>query len=152
MMWRWLADAVVGLHYAFLGYLIVGGFVAWRWRRTIVLHVATAIWALAIVTTSVQCPLTWLQNVLRHRAGLPSVPGGFIETYVTGTFYPSNAQTLSQVLVGLVVIVSWVGYGLRVGHRVARPLPGGRPASGQDELLPQRPEVAHQPVDEHAER
>jgi len=27
-VWGWLADSVVGLHFAFLAYLIVGGFLA----------------------------------------------------------------------------------------------------------------------------
>ncbi|NUS01143.1 MAG: DUF2784 family protein, partial [Nonomuraea sp.] len=32
MMYRLIADAVMVVHFAFLAYLAVGGFIAWRWR------------------------------------------------------------------------------------------------------------------------
>jgi len=38
MGYRLLADGVAGVHYAYLAYLLVGGFVAWRWPRTLVAH------------------------------------------------------------------------------------------------------------------
>jgi uncharacterized membrane protein len=109
-VWRLAADAVVGLHFAFLAYLLVGGFLAWRWPRTIVLHLLTAIWAVLIITTKVPCPLTFLQNEFRRMAGQSEVSGGFIKVYVRGTFYPADRETLTQALVGLVVLGSWAGY------------------------------------------
>src|SRR5271166_3020384 len=44
-----VALAVVA-HFAFLCYLVVGGFVALRWRRTIWLHVPAVLWGIAITT------------------------------------------------------------------------------------------------------
>lgn len=109
-VWLGLADSVVAIHYAFMVYLVVGGFIAWRWRKTIVLHVLAAIWAVLIVTTKVPCPLTALQNQFRERAGEQPLSSSFINLYVRGTLFPSNQQTISQALLAVVIIVSWIGY------------------------------------------
>jgi hypothetical protein len=124
--WRDLADALIGVHYAYLLYVVVGGFLAWRWPRTIWLHILAVIWAMLIVTTSVPCPLTALTNNLRERGGLPPQAGGFIGTYIRGTIYPAQDQALVQVLLAVVVLVSWIGYVYR--NRAARqwPLVGHR--------------------------
>jgi hypothetical protein len=115
-VWLGLADGVVAIHYAFMVYLVVGGFIAWRWRKTLVLHVLAAIWAVLIVTTKVPCPLTALQNQFRERAGEQPLSSSFINLYVRGTLFPSNEQTISQALLAVVIIASWIGY-RRLGRR-----------------------------------
>lgn len=109
-IWRGLADLVVGVHYAFMAYLVVGGFLAWRWPKTIWAHGVTVGWAVLIVTTKVPCPLTALQNHLRESAGQRPLADSFINTYIRGTFYPADRQTLARIIVGVVVIGSWIGY------------------------------------------
>ena len=116
-LWRLLADVVVGVHYTFLLYLIVGGFLALRRPWTIWLHVGAAVWGTLIVTTGVLCPLTAAQNFLREQGGLPPLHGGFISGYVKGTLYPARYETLTQALVAVVVAVSWVVF---VRHRRER--------------------------------
>lgn len=113
MGWRTLADAVVAVHFAFLAYVVLGGFVAWRWPRTIVLHALAAAWGLLIVTVAVPCPLTALENQFREWGGEDPLHQGFIGTYVTGTLYPAGDERLVQVIVGVVVLTSWVGLALR---------------------------------------
>ena len=108
VVWRALADVVVGLHYAFLLYLVVGGFLAARWPRTVWLHLAAAVWGTLIVTTRVPCPLTAAQNFLREQGGLRALHGGFISGYVKGTIYPARFETLTQAAVATVVVASWV--------------------------------------------
>jgi hypothetical protein len=109
-VWRILADGMVGIHYAYMGYMIVGGFIAWRWPKTIVLHVLAVVWAVLIVTTKIPCPFTALQNNFRERAGEGPLSDSFINVYIRGTFYPEGQQTLSRVVVGVVILGSWVGY------------------------------------------
>ena len=118
--WRILADATVAVHYGFLAYLLLGGFLAWRWPRTIVTHVAAAIWAVLIVTTSVPCPLTAAQNDFREHAGLNPLPKGFIELYVRGVLYSPSAEPLAQSLLAAVVLLSWIVLlnGFLIGRRV----------------------------------
>ena len=50
---------IVALHFAFIGYVVAGGFLALRWRRTMWLHVPAVIWGTAIAANRVDCPLTW---------------------------------------------------------------------------------------------
>ena len=109
MIYRWLAVAVVVLHLGYLAYLVVGGFVAWRWPRTFWLHAAAAVWAVLIIVTKAPCPLTWLQNGLRTRAGQPELESSFIDAYVRGVLFPGDHEIAARLAVGLVVTVSWVG-------------------------------------------
>jgi hypothetical protein len=109
-LWRGLADVVVAAHYAFMVYLVIGGFVAWRWPKTIWAHVVTVAWAVLIVTTKVPCPLTALQNHFRESAGQRSLSDSFINVYIRGTFYPVDQQTLARVVLGVVIIASWIGF------------------------------------------
>ena len=44
MGYRILADAAVVAHLAFLAYVVLGGFVAWRWRGTIWAKPMRATW------------------------------------------------------------------------------------------------------------
>jgi hypothetical protein len=117
-VWRGLADGMVGIHYAYMAYMLVGGFIAWRWPKTLVLHVLAVVWAVLIVTTKVPCPLTALQNNFRERAGDDPLSSSFINIYIRGTFYPEGQQTLARVAAGAVILASWVGYYyLRRAHR-----------------------------------
>lgn len=109
---------MVGIHYAYMAYMLVGGFIAWRWPKTIVVHVLAVVWAVLIVTTKVPCPVTALQNNFRERAGDGALSDSFINIYIRGTFYPEGQQTLSRIGAGLVIVASWVGcYYLRRSHR-----------------------------------
>jgi Protein of Unknown function (DUF2784) len=106
-VWRWLADGVVAVHFGFLAYVLVGGFLAWRWHKTIILHGLAVCWVALVVAAHLPCPLTALQNSLRERAGQPPLGGSFVNIYVRGTLFPANQQLLAQVVLGLVVVTSW---------------------------------------------
>jgi hypothetical protein len=116
-----LADAVVATHFAFLAFVLFGGFAAvhWRWLRWP--HVAAVGWALAIVVVpGLLCPLTVAENWARRRAGHTSYSGGFIDRYVEGVIYPARFTPLVQVVVVLLVLTSWLLW-WRVRPRAARP-------------------------------
>jgi hypothetical protein len=109
-LWRRLADGVAGVHYAYMAYLLVGGFIAWRWPKTIWVHGVAALWAILIVTTKVPCPLTALQNHVRESGGQRPLSNSFINLYIRGTFYPADKQTVAQAATAVVVIASWVRF------------------------------------------
>src|SRR5438046_5709173 len=75
MVYRILADAVVLVHAAFVAFVVLGGFLAWRWRWVVWLHVPCALWGVAIEYAGWICPLTPLENALRARAGLEGYRG-----------------------------------------------------------------------------
>ncbi len=113
MVARALAELVMVVHFAVLLFLLVGGFLAWRWPRALYFHLAMATWGLLIVLFPLACPLTWLENELRAAAGQPQLVSGFIDTYIDGVLYPDSAARLVQVLVAIVVVVSWIGLYLK---------------------------------------
>ncbi|MGL5911065.1 MAG: DUF2784 domain-containing protein [Phycicoccus sp.] len=115
LMWfRLVADAAMVAHFAFLAYLVAGGFVAWRWPWTIWPHTAAALYGFLNVLVGWPCPLTDLENWGRARAGDSTLPGtGFIDHYIAGVVYPQEHETLVQVLVAVVVLASWAGFVIR---------------------------------------
>ena len=123
MFYRWLAIAVVGLHFGYLAYLVAGGYLAWRWPRSLVLHVVAVVWAVLVVAAKVPCPLTWLQNTLREHGGQRRLEMSFIDRYVRGVFFPADHEIATRALVGLIVAVAWFGPLVRraqAANRVAR--------------------------------
>ncbi|WP_232716749.1 DUF2784 domain-containing protein [Gordonia metallireducens] len=116
MPYRVLADGMAVLHMMFLLYVMFGGFIAWRWPRTVVLHLAAVGWGIASVGIGLGCPLTDAENWARHQAGEKGLPPtGFIDNYLTGVIYPDSALGLVRGLVAALVVVSWVGLWWRVG-------------------------------------
>jgi hypothetical protein len=104
----WLADFFLTVHFGYLAFLVVGGFLAWRWPKAFFVHLGAAIWAVLIVLSWVDCPLTWAENWARQKAGLARIPG-FIDNYVTGVIYPAAYVNQVRLAVLVVVLVSWVG-------------------------------------------
>lgn len=104
-----LASLTMAVHFAFLGYLMLGGFLTWRWPRTLWAHLAVAAWGIVSVTVGVTCPLTVLEAQARRRAGEPPLTGGFIDHYLTGVLYPRRYETVVQILVACCVAASWIG-------------------------------------------
>ncbi|QUR67883.1 DUF2784 domain-containing protein [Mycobacterium spongiae] len=112
---------VVALHFAFIAYVPVGGFIALRWRRTIWLHLPAVIWGVGIATHQLDCPLTWMERVARARAGMAPLPSdGFIAHYITGVFYPAGWGVGVELVTFATVAVSWTLY-IRHDHSRRQP-------------------------------
>jgi hypothetical protein len=116
--YRLVAYAAAAAHFAFLAFGVFGGFLAWRWPRLIWAQVAGAAWLVLVVVASLLCPLTWLEDRARERAGMAPKPGGFLQNYVEGVIFPTGYRTVAMIVAGVLVILSWVGY-VRIHHRRA---------------------------------
>ena len=121
MGYRLLVSVILVAHFAFLGYVVLGGFLAWRWPRAIWPHAAAATWGILIVTNAVNCPLTWAENWARQRSGQPGYDRGFIDTYVTGVLYPARYLMTMRIVAATVVLVSWLGWWYRRRRRLLAP-------------------------------
>ncbi|MFE3542881.1 DUF2784 domain-containing protein [Nocardia sp. NPDC059177] len=121
MPFRVLADLIAVTHVAFVAYVVAGGFLAWRWPRTIMAHLLAASWGFGTILIGFDCPLTYAENWARRQAGVAELPeAGFIDYYLTGVIYPDSALVLVQVLAAIAVLVSWIGYlRLHPRHRIS---------------------------------
>ena len=107
--YRWLLDAILTVHFGYLAYLVVGGFLAWRWPRAYWPHLVASVWAVLIVLNAVDCPLTIAENWTRARMGEQVPTSGFIDRYVTGVLYPARYLVEARIVVALVVAIAWAG-------------------------------------------
>jgi len=118
MIYRWLANLTVLVHGAFVAFVIVGGFLAIRWRRMIWVHVPAAIWGVSIEFGGWICPLTPLENALRRPAGGAGYSDGFVEHYLLHALYPAGLTSrVRWTLGGFALAVNVVAYGLFFRHR-----------------------------------
>lgn len=104
MAYRLLADATVGLHLAFILFVVFGGFLAWRKVAWAWIHLPAVAWVAFIEFTGTICPLTPLENALRQRAGDAGYTGSFIDHYLLPIIYPAGLTPQIQVVLGLVVV------------------------------------------------
>ena len=109
MGYRVLAEAAMAAHFVFLAYVVTGGLLAWRWPKAIWPHLAAAGWGLAVTVLGLRCPLTWVEDHARRRAGEQGLTTGFIDHYLTGVVYPARYLGLIQIVVGVIVAGSWLG-------------------------------------------
>lgn len=111
MIYRLLADLLVALHFAFILFVVLGGFLAWRWRRVAWVHLPAALWGVLIEFMGWVCPLTPLENRFRALAGEGGYQGGFIEHYLIPVMYPEDWTVRLRIVLGsLVVAVNLVAY------------------------------------------
>jgi hypothetical protein len=101
-----LADLVVGLHLAFVLFVILGGLLALRWPRVAWLHLPAVVWGALIEWRGWICPLTPLELALRRRAGDAGYQGGFLEHYLVPVLYPPGLTREIQLglAVGVVIL------------------------------------------------
>jgi hypothetical protein len=120
VVYHWLVNVILALHFGYLAYLVLGGFLAWRWPRAILAHLAAVSWAILIVLEWVDCPLTWAEGWARERSGDAPLTAGFIDRYITGVIYPPEYLLQARAAVATMVLISWVGAFLLWRRRRAR--------------------------------
>ena len=95
VVYRLLADLVVVVHFAFIVFVAVGAFMAWRWPWLVWLHVPSVIYSALIITVGFQCFLTPLEVHFRERAGEEGYSGGFVDRYIEDVSTPGSTRPRS---------------------------------------------------------
>lgn len=121
MFFRLAADAVLLLHLAFIVFAVLGAALAFRWRWMPIVHLPAAAWGIFVELTGRICPLTYLENDFRLKAGQAGYEESFIEHYLLDIIYPSGLTHETQyVLAGIVLVINLTIYGaLFLGKRHA---------------------------------
>jgi Protein of Unknown function (DUF2784) len=105
MLYRALADLVVIFHLGFVLFVVLGGLLVLRWPRAAWLHLPAAAWGIWVEFSSTVCPLTPLENRLRHLGGEAGYSGGFIAHYMLPVLYPAGLNPRVQVVLGVFVVL-----------------------------------------------
>lgn len=104
MFYRFAADLIIVIHFAFVVFVIFGALLGLRWPRVLWLHLPAAVWGAVIEFQGWICPLTPLENRLRVLGGREGYAGGFIEHYIIPVLYPSGLTHTVQLLFGTLVV------------------------------------------------
>ena len=112
MFYRILTDLTVAVHFAFLIFVVAGGFLARRHRWLAIPHLLAAGWGVYVeATPGLVCPLTPWENTFALRAGQAGYQGSFIEHYLVPIIYPEGLTRAAQwVLAVLVVVINVTVY------------------------------------------
>lgn len=121
MLYRWLSDLTVVVHFGFVLFVVLGGLLVLRWRRLLWAHLPAAAWGILIEFAGWVCPLTPLENHFRVLGGEAGYSGGFVEHYITAAIYPEGLTRQTQVVLGVLVLVFNALVYRRVFARRGRP-------------------------------
>lgn len=120
-LYRFLADVVVVIHFAFIAFVIggmgailVGIALRRRWARNFwfrALHLAAITIVVLQALAGVICPLTTLEDYLRVRGGEEGYPGSFIGYWVHELIFyqgPPWVFAVCYCLFGLAVLAAFL--------------------------------------------
>lgn len=128
MLYAGLADVVVVVHAAFIFFLLVGGFLAWRRPWVVWVHVPALVVTAVIFAFGADCPLTDLEKYFRRQAGEHAYRDGFIAHYLLPMVPDGVRAVVLPVVVVLVTVAAYAGYFARRRARAPRdasPVPDG---------------------------
>jgi hypothetical protein len=105
MLFRLLTDTIVIVHFAFLTFVVGGGFLVRRYRWLIVPHLLALAWGIYVeAMPGMLCPLTPLENHFARLAGAEGYEGGYIEHYLVPIIYPDGLTPTAQRWLAMALI------------------------------------------------
>ncbi|HUI58662.1 MAG TPA: DUF2784 domain-containing protein [Steroidobacteraceae bacterium] len=115
MIWSALADGLVVIHFAFTAFVIFGGFLAWRWRWLVWVHLPAFAWGCWIELSHSICPLTPLENRWRLLAGESGYREDFLGHYLLRVLYPPGLTAdIQWLLAAALLALNLVAYGVLI--------------------------------------
>jgi hypothetical protein len=118
MVSRILADLLLALHLFFILFAVCGSFLALRWPRVVWIHLPAAVWAALVTLLGGICPLTELENTLRHGAGMAGYPDGLVGSLLLPLIYPHGlTRPCKSGSVWPSYLLNGIGYGILFWRR-----------------------------------
>jgi hypothetical protein len=105
MLYQTLATSVAFIHFGFILFVILGGFLVLRWPVLKWVHLPAAIWGAVIEIGGFVCPLTKIENAFLRRAGAAGYDDGFIAHHIFGVIYPQGLTRGMEFAIAVFVIV-----------------------------------------------
>ena len=105
MWYQLLADLVLLVHIAFIGFVLFGGLLALKWQPVMWAHLPAVAWGAIVEFSGWICPLTPWENWLLEQAGGHGYRGDFIAYYLLPILYPDALTRELQVALGLVAVL-----------------------------------------------
>ena len=129
-VYRFLADAVVAVHFAYVA-IVVGGMAAilagivlhWSWVRNFwfrAIHLAMIGVVVVESLCGVVCPLTEWEDALREAGGAPNEPGSFVGRWADALLFvdvPPSVLSVCYAAFGLAVLLAFLFAPPRWPHR-----------------------------------
>ncbi|GJL62245.1 MAG: hypothetical protein NPIRA04_08990 [Nitrospirales bacterium] len=109
MLFQSLADLVLVFHLWFILFVLMGGLLILRWNWVWWVHLPAVLWVVMLEFGGWICPLTPLENWLRHSGGEAGFSGGFIEHYLVPVIYPEGLTPSVQWCLGVFVVLLNLG-------------------------------------------
>lgn len=105
MAYQLLATAIALLHFGFILFVIIGGFLLLRWPKLMWLHLPAAVWGALIEFAGFWCPLTKWENICLRAAGKAGYSEGFVAHYLFAVIYPAGLTRSMEVAIGTLVVL-----------------------------------------------
>ena len=104
-MYQLIADAILGLHFAYIAFMLFGGLLVLRYPRLAWLHLSAVAWGATVEFMDWPCPLTTWENHFLSLAGGSGYKGDFVWHYLLQVIYPAGLTRNLQMLLGGIVVV-----------------------------------------------
>jgi len=110
-----VVELVLVVHLGFIIWVVTGGFLAVRWGWLALIHIPALVYAVLLEWHGWICPLTPLENRLRHERAMQTYDTGFIENYLISIIYPEGLTREIQVMLAAgLVVINAIAYGLLI--------------------------------------
>jgi Protein of Unknown function (DUF2784) len=104
-VYQLIADAILGLHFAYIAFVLFGGWLVLRHPRLAWIHLPAVAWGATVEFTGWLCPLTTWENHFHRLAGSGAYPGDFVWEYLLRIIYPAGLTPDVQLVLGAIVVV-----------------------------------------------
>jgi hypothetical protein len=105
MPYRAMADLIVVIHLLIVGFVIGGGVIVWKWKRSALIHLPIVAWVIFAECFHKTCPLTYLENWCRERGSMDVYQGDFVAHYLMPVLYPDALTPTIQIFIGVGVLL-----------------------------------------------
>ena len=116
MLYHGGATAVAILHFGFILFVVLGGFLVLRWPALRWVHLPVAVWGALIEIGHWTCPLTFVENALLRRAGQAGYDEGFIAHNLFGLIYPNGLTRGMELSIAVLVTIINIAIYRKVFH------------------------------------